>query len=254
MREESFNFQNTDNLTFAGAQELFSSENYLHKYNENIVLKILENWDIHLSKDHRTLNIMDFGAGIGTLAEIFTKKTKKKPKCFEIDGELSKLCEARGFNTLFKYSQISEKYDLIYSSNVLEHIEDDKAVIAELSKHLKIGGKLILYVPANQILYSEMDKHLGHYRRYSKRELVSIVVSADMNIRRVDYVDSLGFLAALLMKIIGYKKVGNVGGDQSLIFYDKYIFPLSKLCDFIGFRKIIGKNIFLVAEKLDKSV
>ena len=36
---------------------------------------------------------------------------------------------------------------------------------------------------------------------------------------------------------------------SALIFYDKYIFPLSRLMDKVGFRFLIGKNIIIVAKK-----
>lgn len=55
--------------------------------------------------------------------------------------------------------------------DVLEHIEDDRATLAGISRILKPGGQLFLTVPALQFLYSDFDKEVGHYRRYTLRDL-----------------------------------------------------------------------------------
>ena len=63
--------------------------------------------------------------------------------------------------------------DLIYTSNVLEHIDDDLAALKQLRATLSPGGRIAIYVPAMQVLYSDMDRSLGHYRRYGRQELLA---------------------------------------------------------------------------------
>ena len=50
--------------------------------------------------------------------------------------------------------------------HVLEHIEDDSKEIQEAVKKLNDNGILIIMVPAHQKMYSNLDKLVGHYRRY----------------------------------------------------------------------------------------
>jgi hypothetical protein len=64
------------------------------------------------------------------------------------------------------------------------------------------------------------------------------------------YVDSIGFFAWLSIKFFGYRERLDVGGESSLIFYDKYIFPLSLFMDKLFFHKFFGKNIFLLCKKV----
>ena len=60
--------------------------------------------------------------------------------------------------------------------DVLEHIEDPSYLLDEMYRTLKPGGYLFVTVPCGQWLWGEMDKSLGHHRRYSKK-LISEAVS-----------------------------------------------------------------------------
>jgi len=62
--------------------------------------------------------------------------------------------------------------DTILCSNVLEHVEDDDAVLSRFFRFLPQEGRLVLLVPALRILYNTLDRELGHFRRYTKRELI----------------------------------------------------------------------------------
>jgi hypothetical protein len=62
-------------------------------------------------------------------------------------------------------------------------------------------------------------------------------------------VDSIGFFASLLIKILGWKSVGNIGSPQSLKLYDKFIFPISRIIDRITLGRLLGKNLIMIAEK-----
>ena len=94
-----------------------------------------------------------------------------------------------------------------------------------------------------------MDEIVGHVRRYTRKELNSKVKSTGFVIEKSHYVDSLGFLAALIVVIMGYKSKANLGGTKSLIVYDKFVYPLSKVLDRLGLKNITGKNILVIARK-----
>jgi hypothetical protein len=134
--------------------------------------------------------------------------------------------------------------DLIYSSNVLEHIEDDLTTLIELSGKLKKNGRLCLYLPAFELIWSKMDERVGHHRRYSAPDIQNKLVTAGFRVMQWQYVDSLGFFASLLFKLIGSED-GEVS-PRTLKLYDRYCFPLSLQLDrLLG--KWVGKNIFIVA-------
>lgn len=190
--------------------------------------------------------IVDFGAGIGTFADELIKKGFHvhgiEPDPFQL-----KALEQKGIPASASLKEFgNNSIDLIYSLNVLEHIEDDVSVLEDWHGKLKTGGKALIYVPAFKVLYSSMDEKVGHLRRYTIGELSEKVVKAGFSIEKCRYVDSIGFFAALFFKFFG-----NKGGDinrEALIFYDRFLFPVSLMIDIV-LNKIFGKNIMLVASK-----
>lgn len=66
-----------------------------------------------------------------------------------------------------------QSFDAIIILNVLEHIEDDGAALAQIYRMLRPGGIAIIEVPAMPKLYDIYDKHVGHFRRYRMKDLLS---------------------------------------------------------------------------------
>ncbi len=57
-------------------------------------------------------------------------------------------------------------FDLVTAFDVIEHVEDDQLVFAELTRVLKPDGCLIISVPLHPALWTTFDDHVGHARRY----------------------------------------------------------------------------------------
>jgi SAM-dependent methyltransferase len=72
--------------------------------------------------------------------------------------------------------------DLVLSQNVLEHIEDDTAAVAEMASYLRPGGMLDLLVPAHPRLYTRLDREYGHHRRYDRTRLEQVLRDAGLEI------------------------------------------------------------------------
>ncbi len=243
MIADATKFQTPAHLEYAGVDELWATESSLPRYNNSIVTMLARDFS---TKAH----VLEFGAGIGTLAQLWEKETGCKPECLEIAPSLFSIVSQRGFVSYSSLDKISGPYDGIYSSNVLEHIEDDVAALRHMYSLLKPGGCLGIYVPAFMCLYSEMDLSVGHYRRYSFKELTQKVKLAGFNVRACHYSDSVGFFAALAIRIMGYKKNSVQRIEKNFAFYDAYLYPLSQLMDRVGLKHAFGKNILLIAERI----
>src|SRR5205085_106539 len=66
-------------------------------------------------------------------------------------------------------------FDVVVLGEVLEHIEDDRAAVAEAARMLKADGVLAVSVPRNPAWFSGSDEWAGHVRRYTRERLVGAV-------------------------------------------------------------------------------
>jgi SAM-dependent methyltransferase len=84
------------------------------------------------------------------------------------------------------------RFDSIVMLDVLEHIEDDAHLLADLARLLKPGGRLIIKVPAGQWLYGTLDSAVGHYRRYTMAGLRETLGRAGLVEREQKYFNRTG--------------------------------------------------------------
>jgi SAM-dependent methyltransferase len=78
-----------------------------------------------------------------------------------------------------------DEFDVIGAFDVIEHIEDDEAVIAQVGKALRPGGGFLVSVPQHPSLWSPQDEHAGHVRRYTASELRRKVEAAGFEVVRM---------------------------------------------------------------------
>lgn len=110
------------------------------------------------------------------------------------------------------------KFDAVVSTDVLEHIEDDRTAFTKLVELTRPGGLLLIAVPAGQWLFGFHDEQLGHFRRYSKASLRKLV-SSTCDVKKLRY-----FGGSLIPVCLAYSKwlrkpypVAKVGGGTSLV-------------------------------------
>lgn len=223
-------YSGKENLEFM--QEAY---NYNH-YIENFLIKFIDNY-----------KALDFGAASGSYA-IQLAKQGITVDCVEIDKDFIKILQTKNLKTYPSLSHVNQQYERIYSLDVIEHIEDDAHILKELYKKLCDDGKILIYVPAFNCLYSALDKYVGHYRRYKKSTLLPLMQQAGFQIETVRYVDSIGFFGSLYFKYLGSKNGILNDNKKSIYFYYKYIFPISIVLDKI-LNSFIGKNLLVIAKK-----
>ena len=85
-----------------------------------------------------------------------------------------------------------ERFETVIALEVIEHIEDDRTVLTNLFRALVPGGRLILKVPAGPSLYGEIDRAVGHHRRYRYTDLANRVRQAGFGEIAVWHFNSLG--------------------------------------------------------------
>jgi len=229
-----------EGFSYTGKEELDQAR-FLPRYNRHIA-----NLFLKVIKPGATL--LDFGAGIGTISALVREESRAQNiLCVEIDAENIAALKAKNFEILTDAAQCADaSIDVIYSSNVLEHIEDDMAVLKTLHAKLKPGGRAAFWVPAFECLWTPMDDRVEHCRRYTKDSMTKVFQNAGFTVENCFYQDSLGFFVTLLFKYIGSGD-GTVS-NTALKIYDSVIFPLSRLCDCV-FSRFFGKNVVIYARK-----
>jgi len=222
--------------SYTGADNLIAMT-MARNYNEFLVQEVLRH-------SGGAAVVMDFGAGAGTFASKLRERGLNVV-CVEPDISLRHALQSQGFECCADIEQTPVAgFDYVFSLNVLEHIEDDTAMLRVLWQRLRPGGRFYLYVPAFSILFSSMDRKVGHYRRYRAHLLRKQLENVGFRVLTVRYADSLGFFITLFYRLIGSRR-GDL--NQGLIrLYDRLLFPLSRLLDKFVCR-IVGKNVAVSA-------
>jgi SAM-dependent methyltransferase len=201
--------------------------------------------------------VLEVGAGIGATTESLCSGKEDRWVCLEPDptmasvieqritsGELPARCEV--IVETVAGLDAAEKFDSILYIDVLEHIEDDLAEIRAAAAHLVDGGHLIVLSPAHQFLYTPFDKAIGHFRRYNKKTLSSLIPASLKQIR-LSYLDSFGAFASLGNRMLLRRSMPTL--DQVLL-WDRRLVPISTFFDpILGFRA--GKSILGVWKKTE---
>ncbi|MEO8303955.1 MAG: class I SAM-dependent methyltransferase [Betaproteobacteria bacterium] len=202
--------------------------------------------DLVLANRAEAPTAVDFGAGIGTFARM-VRDRGIDVLCIEPDVAQCAVLREHGLEALADLDALPDaSLPYVYSLNVMEHIEDDAGALLQIAGKLAPGGRLLVYVPAFDVLFSSMDRKVGHHRRYRREGLAALVEAAGLEVVTARYVDCVGFLATL-----AYKALGSDKGDidrRSVVVFDRILFPISRLLDrVLGF--VVGKNVYVVARK-----
>ena len=135
--------------------------------------------------------------------------------------------------------------DSILCSNVIEHIEDDQAVVRNADRILKPGGNMIFIVPQGEKLYCSLDSAIGHYRRYDKAQLRVLFEDLGYSIEKLFTLNKIG--------VLGWWWRGKIAKQQAIGRFGLKSFnvlvPLLKLIDPI--LPWQGLSLVIVARKPD---
>tara|TARA_B100000035_G_C20937480_1_gene525874 strand:+ start:43 stop:720 length:678 start_codon:yes stop_codon:yes gene_type:complete len=207
------------------------------------------NYQLDLIRKFVGGNILEVGPGRGEIIENFIS-ADNKITMIDTDEEMCKVIRERFKNSDVKIlnsniSSLEEKFDTILYMDVIEHIENDIKELDQAISKLNKNGKLVIIVPAFSILFSDFDKSVGHFRRYTKKNFFNYK-NSEVKLRNLKYFDSLGFFILFLSKILKFK------GNSKAVFGIKVwnmLIPISRLIDKIIFHSL-GKSLICVYEKI----
>lgn len=151
------------------------------------------------------LRLLDVGCGAGNMIHHLSQYGQVKG--LEIDPRPVKMARQRGYDVdLFDVTQTmpfgDATFDAITALDVIEHNEDDMAILADSFRVLKPGGHIIITVPAFMFLWTHNDDLNAHVRRYTAGELREKLSKTGFEVQRVTYNNFFIFpLAATLLTL-----------------------------------------------------
>lgn len=226
-------------------QELHGAPNY-------------RNWLCGLAAPWLGDSVLEVGAGLGTMTECFLDRPRVL--ALELEAEFAahlkaRLGHHRGLEVVVGDATDSVLMDRLatvpfasaVSYNVFEHIQDDVAAFRNVRAALAPGAHFVCFVPAGPAIYGPMDAHLGHFRRYRRRELAAKAQCAGFAVVRLHHVNLPGYFGwgfnSRILKTDSY-----AGGSRAVGIWDRFVIPAAQRIE-RRVRPPFGQSLLLVARK-----
>lgn len=173
--------------------------------------KFYNRWTLNKFTKFLNGSILEIGCGIGTFSETLSKYGKIT--AIDVDNDLIEIAKKNnnsdikvGYGDIEKgkYFFNNKRFETIVCINVLEHIDDDERAIRNMYDLLAKNGVLILLIPSHPILYGEIDRTIGHFRRYSKEDIINKLNQDNFSIvefKTINFIGALGwFISGKILK------------------------------------------------------
>lgn len=190
-------------------------EHWWFRARRRIVARVLDG--LGLPPDARLLE-----AGCGTGGNLPLLARYGTLDAFEIDDRARELAGARGVvpvraGALPDRVPFDGPYDAILLLDVLEHVEDDAAALAALHARLRVGGHLVLTVPAFMLLWSRHDVVNHHFRRYRRGALLARLRGAGFTVPHATYFNATLFPPIAAVRLLNRLRGVEGGSDADAL-------------------------------------
>ena len=209
-------------------------------------------WIVDLAAPHLGERLLEVGAGHGTFTERFAdfgSVVAVEPGEYAAARLGERFGRRRSGHDRVPASprtSTTDGFDAAVMINVLEHIDDEQAILADLHRRLGADGHLVLWVPAFMMLFSDFDRRLGHHRRYRRRSARKLVEANGFEVVTSRYVNLPGWFSWLLMVRLAGIEPTNAA---TIRIFDRWIVPVVRWIE-DRVRMPFGQSIFLVARRV----
>lgn len=228
--------------------------------------KVFEHW-YYVSKGRALLamlrsvdvsQIVDIGAGSGVFAKMLIAAGKCQ-RAICVDPAYTSETDEWYRRGAIQYVRAIDKIapSLVLFMDVLEHVDDDVALVRQYTENLPHPGKVLVTVPAYNFLWSGHDEFLGHRRRYTLAGLENRLKMANLKIIRSRYYFATLLPIAMLIRTVNRRRIKS-GSAKAASMLREYPTVLNKILtriqDFerlciLPFNRFAGLSIFCLAEK-----
>lgn len=191
VQKEDYDFAlaNSQNFPYELVSEIDNKHFWFRVRNE-ILLQTIKSNLVNWSK----ASFLEIGSGSATVLEFLKNGGMSNLAGCDINPLAIELSRERMPDTTFHATSYEDfvsqgyKSDSIGMFDFIEHLEDDLPPLKVAYTVLNQGGKLFVSVPAHQELYSNVDRLMSHYRRYSKESLEASLKQAGFKTVKIQYV------------------------------------------------------------------
>jgi SAM-dependent methyltransferase len=185
---------------------------------------------------HCGTRVLEVGAGIGNITRRLLRHAEyvcalePNPACFEnlqrdFAGVPNFECRPWRIEDCSAEFAAARRIDTIVCVNVLEHVHAELDTLKRFRRMLPASaGRLLLVVPAVPAAYGTIDAALGHYRRYSRSHLRSVLLDAGFSIDSIRYLNLIGLIAWFFNARIARRVQQS---DSQIKVFDTLIVPWS---------------------------
>lgn len=134
-------------------------------------------------------SLIEIGCGAGTLLRELSERGFTCEALETSEPALEIARHVAGGRVRFHESSQSNwtsRFDYLLAFEVLEHIENDCAALADWWSWLRPGGLMLMSVPARMSAWTASDLWAGHYRRYERQDLITLIVSSGFEIEGIE--------------------------------------------------------------------
>jgi SAM-dependent methyltransferase len=239
-----------------------ANADYVYVGTELDVFKHASNWKRYWSSvlaPYVRGTVLEVGAGVGANAPYLLNERVTSLVSLEPDRRFAEQLEAavrtlrashgadiQARQGLVRDLPPDDRFDTIVYLDVLEHIERDRDELAAAADRLNPGGHLVVLAPAFQQLYSEFDRAIGHYRRYTAATLKALT-PPQLAVVDVRYLDALGAGLSAANRLILSRSTPSL---SNILFWDRCIVPVSRIADHV-LGRLVGRSVVCVWQKHD---
>jgi SAM-dependent methyltransferase len=179
-------------------------------------------WDVvdRLVAELRPATVLEIGCGQGSVGA----RLARRADYFAVEPDRASFAVAEARVTAAGGTVLAadhtgvpagRRFDLVCAFEVLEHLADDAAALADWTALVRPGGHLMLSVPAFARRYAAMDVRVGHYRRYDPDQLAARLAEAGLVRPRVQlYGWPLGYALELVRNRIDARQLAADGPGE----------------------------------------
>jgi glycosyltransferase involved in cell wall biosynthesis len=182
-------------LKYAMSDEIFAADGH----GGEILMRLnraprFTKWMADVIKPYLGNRVLEVGAGIGNMTMHLIPRTSYwatdiNPQYLD---RLEDLIPTRPYlNVAYTNGMdgasfpTGQSFDTVVCLNVVEHLTDDVGALRNVYNALEPGGRAIILVPNGPGLFGSLDEVLGHCRRYTPEQLISVGQQAGFRLEKM---------------------------------------------------------------------